>query len=150
VRWSGEEGRWLPEEALPFCGGGVATPTFGPTRVSNARTRTKRTRLSRENWARPGGGRRFYIWPTRARRRRWMNSRWCALHASIQILHPNPSTMVEINNISKSYCCSWRSVGLRKTGGVRHTKGTAPTQGLLCVQRRGTRRAKPIVLLGKS
>jgi len=30
--WSGEEGLWLPEGALPFSGGGsgVASPTFGP------------------------------------------------------------------------------------------------------------------------
>jgi hypothetical protein len=31
VGWLGEEGLWLPEEALPFTrgGGGVATPAFG-------------------------------------------------------------------------------------------------------------------------
>jgi len=41
-------------------------------------------------------------------------------------------------------------VELRRTRGVRHTRGIAPAQGSLCVQRRGTQCAKPIVLLGKS
>jgi hypothetical protein len=135
VGWSGEEGIWLPEEALPFPGegGGAAAPTVDPGLGFPTAGRERREPVSAEGtWRGLLEIEDATLFPQGLRRRQWRNSRGCALHAPIPILLSNPSITFEINNISKSYCCLWRG---RRRGEAREgLEECCTSRELLCLK----------------